>query len=166
MSCSICYERFTSPVSLPCGHVFCRECIQRTVDTIKCCSVQHFCPTCRAAYNVVTIDSSLIPPYLRPHVLPPIRPVFFGSGSPSSPASAESSHQNTAASIGRVTAEADALRTSCITWRQRAEVHAAANAALLGFARKAKEAALRMRSERDAARSECLVLKRKLSEIM
>ncbi|KAJ7032521.1 hypothetical protein C8F04DRAFT_1107135 [Mycena alexandri] len=161
------------------GHVFCRECIRRTVDTIKPCRVQHSCPTCRAAYNVVTIDPALIPPYLRPHVLPPLRPVFFDTSPSSSPASAESSQSATSlppttpdipspsiADLGRVTAEADALRSSCATWRRRAEVHAAANAGLLGFARTAKEAALRMRAERDAARSQCLLLKRKLSEIM
>jgi hypothetical protein len=37
---------------------------------------------------------------------------------------------------------------------------------MLGFARVAKEAALRMRAERDAARNQCQLLKRKLAEVM
>jgi hypothetical protein len=45
-------------------------------------------------------------------------------------------------------------------------VHAAANAGLLGFARAAKESTLRMRAERDAARNQCQLLKRKLAEVM
>ncbi|KAJ7096090.1 hypothetical protein C8R44DRAFT_644558 [Mycena epipterygia] len=193
-SCSICYERFTSPVSLPCGHVFCRECIRRTVDSIKSCSVQHFCPTCRGPYNVLMIDPGLIPPYLRPHILPPIRPVFFDestpapgaspstsasafastsasasiSVSPSSSSSASKSSSSTASpsDIGHVVAEANALRLNCVMWRRRAEVHAAANTGLLGFARAAKEHALRMRAERDTARNQCALLKRKLAELL
>ncbi|KAJ7148439.1 hypothetical protein C8R43DRAFT_888974 [Mycena crocata] len=178
-SCSICYERFTSPVSLPCGHIFCRECVRRTVDSIKSCNVLHFCPTCRTSYSVVTLDQSLIPPYLRPHVLPPIRPVFFDDSIPDTPPSASgssstASHSTTAApttsptpsEAGHFAAEANALRLSCTTWRRRAEVHAAANTGLLGFARAAKDSALRMRAERDAARNRCELLKRKLVELM
>ncbi|KAF7354050.1 RING-type domain-containing protein [Mycena venus] len=214
MSCSICYERFVAPVSLPCGHIFCRECIRRTVDSIKSCSVQHYCPTCRKPFCVVSIDPELVPPYLRPHIQSPIRPLFFDESvhSPSTSASASTSSSSqsqsqpttsptsppltnpspftasptsasapppttpspipipisspTPADLGRVTAAADALRLSCLTWRKRAEVHAAANAGLLGFARAAKESAQRMRVERDAARNECLLLKRKLAEVM
>ncbi|KAK7017792.1 hypothetical protein R3P38DRAFT_3560378 [Favolaschia claudopus] len=48
------------------------------------------------------------------------------------------------------------------------QVYAAANAGLLGFARqaKAKASALCMCTERDAARNECLLLKRKLAHLM
>ncbi|KAJ7184793.1 hypothetical protein C8R46DRAFT_1208986 [Mycena filopes] len=187
MSCSICYERFNTPVSLPCGHVFCAECIRRTIDCIKSASVQHFCPACRTAYNVVTIDPGLIPPYLRPHVLPPIRPVFLDAPAPSTSSSPAPAPEATAtvlplplppttpetaapkssppAPAPHVTAEVDAIRASCATWRRRAEVHAAANAGLLGFARTAKDAALRMRAERDTARNQCALLKRKLTEM-
>ncbi|KAJ7831188.1 hypothetical protein B0H14DRAFT_2365304 [Mycena olivaceomarginata] len=163
MSCSICYQQFTSPVSLPCGHVFCRECICRTIDSIKSCSVQHYCPACRKSYCVVAIDPSLVPPYLRPHVQSPIRPVFldFEKRVGRIPFSA-----STNSDLGRAAAEAQALRLSCATWRRRAEVHAAANAGLLGFARAAKESTLRMRAERDAARNQCQLLKRKLAEVM
>ncbi|KAJ6491962.1 hypothetical protein C8R45DRAFT_990046 [Mycena sanguinolenta] len=200
MSCSICYERFTSPVSLPCGHVFCRECICRTVDSIKSCSLQHFCPACRKPYCIVSIDPELVPPYLRPHIQSPIRPLFFDSahspqtpesesGWPSSQSQSQPQSQSPPSSppqsspetgdveqptaessragdLGRAAAAADAIRLSCATWRKRAEVHAAANAGLLAFARAAKESALRMRGERDAARNQCLMLKRKLAEVM
>ncbi|KAJ7655336.1 hypothetical protein B0H17DRAFT_1266121 [Mycena rosella] len=178
-SCSICYERFTSPISLPCGHVFCKECIRRTVDSIKSCSVQHFCPTCRTPYSVLTLDPGLVPPYLRPHILPPLRPVFFDDPTPTpAPAAFPSASASGSLSVfapapspsprelGQAAADATALRMSCATWRRRAEVHAAANTGLLSFARAAKEHALRMRTERDAARSQCVLLKRKLVELM
>jgi hypothetical protein len=51
-------------------------------------------------------------------------------------------------------------------WKRRAELHAAANANLLGFARAVKDCALRLRAERDAERNQCVILKRKLAELM
>ncbi|KAJ7610228.1 hypothetical protein FB45DRAFT_761456 [Roridomyces roridus] len=174
-TCSICYEPFKAPISLPCGHVFCRECIRRTVDSIKSCSVQHWCPTCRVPYSVVTLDPTLIPPYLRPHIQPAIRPILLeDSNTTTSPNAVPSTSTppcvdasaSPQSDLGRAQAELTALRLSCATWRRRAEVHAAANAGLLGFARATKDAAVRMRAERDEARKQCVVLKRKISDTM
>ncbi|KAJ7050435.1 hypothetical protein C8F01DRAFT_1179133 [Mycena amicta] len=222
-SCSICYERFSAPVSLPCGHIFCRDCLRRTVEVIQSPSIEHFCPACRKPYSVLSIDTALVPPYLRPHILPPIRPVFFDDASPSesgpesnapiesvsppstspdsgsessflpspstsSPASQSSlphtpptvlptmpqlpplpqSHSSPTSltTLRRTAAEADALRMACQTWRHRAEVHAAANAGLLSFARATRTAAVRMRGERDDARRRVEVLQRQLMEMM
>ncbi|KAJ7057225.1 hypothetical protein C8F01DRAFT_1153860 [Mycena amicta] len=218
-SCSICYERFSAPVSLPCGHIFCRDCLRRTVEVIQSPSIEHFCPACRKPYSVLSIDTALVPPYLRPHILPPIRPVFFDDASPSesgpesnapiesvsppstspdsgsessflpspstsSPASQSSlphtpptvlptmpqlpplQSPTSLTSLRRTAAEADALRMACQTWRHRAEVHAAANAGLLSFARATRTAAVRMRGERDDARRRVEVLQRQLMEMM
>ncbi|KAJ7065968.1 hypothetical protein B0H15DRAFT_794437 [Mycena belliarum] len=189
-NCGICYERFTFPIALPCGHVFCKECVRRTVDSIKSCSLQHFCPTCRTPYSVVTIDPALVPPYLRQHIQPPIRPLFFDESTPAASTSAHTgvlsipalvtaaapdpttstptasgAKSPTPAELGRLAADATALRMSCATWRRRAEVHAAANTGLLFFTRTAKDQVQRLRAERDQARSLCFVLKRKLCEI-
>ncbi|KAF7319295.1 RING-type domain-containing protein [Mycena chlorophos] len=238
-TCAVCCERFTAPVSLPCGHVFCRDCIRNTVNAVASPALEHYCPSCRVAYAVVTVDTTLVPPYLRPHVLPPIRPLLLESkeakqdshvvesalppptsvdsacsesqssssssdsssfipvspavSSPASVSSLRTSPDSLAlhtmppptytsspeetspappapapsfASLRRTAAEADALRMSCQTWRQRAEVHAAANAGLLSFARAARNAALRLRTERDDARRRVAVLERQLMEAM
>ncbi|KAJ7867158.1 hypothetical protein B0H13DRAFT_1636257 [Mycena leptocephala] len=180
-TCSICLESFTSPVSLPCGHVFCRECIRRTVDSVKSYNVQHFCPTCRAPYSILTVDPALIPPYLRPHILPPIRQVFFDNPSPTAtaalgPAPPSSSSSSTvtpsptapgpSGGLARAAEDAATLRLHCETWKRRAELHAAANTNLLGFARAVKDCALRLRAERDVERNQCVILKRKLAELM
>ncbi|KAJ7669453.1 hypothetical protein DFH06DRAFT_1038564 [Mycena polygramma] len=175
-TCSICYEPFTSPVSLPCGHVFCRECLRRAVEAVKSRTVQHSCPSCRASYSILTLDPALIPPYLRPHILPPIRKVFIDEPAAASTSTSTSVASATAppapapagpsAELARITAEAATLREHCATWRRRAETHAAANASLLAFARAAKDCALRLRAERDAERSQYCLLKRKLAELM
>ncbi|KAJ7043763.1 hypothetical protein C8F04DRAFT_1073228 [Mycena alexandri] len=165
MVCSICYERFTTPVSLPCGHIFCRDCIRRSVDAIKVCVVQHSCPTCRAAFNIVTVDLALVPAYLRPHILPTLRPVFSTSSAPST------SHSSTSAPTSATKPnedgeDMDQLRHNYRTWHRRAEVHAAANAGLLGFARATKEYALCMRAERDEALERCAALERRIAALM
>ncbi|MGH0173623.1 UNVERIFIED_CONTAM: hypothetical protein FKN15_068823 [Acipenser sinensis] len=47
ISCSICLDIFTSPVSTPCGHNFCTECIGRCWDQSD--SIQ--CPLCKRKYD-------------------------------------------------------------------------------------------------------------------
>ncbi|XP_077334403.1 E3 ubiquitin/ISG15 ligase TRIM25-like [Lithobates pipiens] len=46
MECSICLNVYTDPVTLKCGHNFCRVCIGRTLDTQRR-SGGYFCPECR-----------------------------------------------------------------------------------------------------------------------
>ncbi|KAE8637033.1 hypothetical protein XENTR_v10003282 [Xenopus tropicalis] len=48
LSCSICTSIYTDPVSLPCGHNFCRGCIVRTWDTQEETFRENpSCPECR-----------------------------------------------------------------------------------------------------------------------
>lgn len=42
LTCSICLTIFTDPVTLLCGHSFCRPCITYALDT------KHRCPLCQA----------------------------------------------------------------------------------------------------------------------
>ena len=41
--CPICLEPFDNPVSTPCDHTFCRECIENSIK----CNQNQTCPTCR-----------------------------------------------------------------------------------------------------------------------
>ncbi|XP_075061531.1 E3 ubiquitin/ISG15 ligase TRIM25-like [Mixophyes fleayi] len=47
LDCSICLNIYTDPVSLRCGHNFCRVCIDRVLDTQEGSGV-FTCPECRA----------------------------------------------------------------------------------------------------------------------
>ncbi|KAJ7056210.1 hypothetical protein C8F01DRAFT_1373170 [Mycena amicta] len=181
-TCSICIEPFTQPVSLPCGHVFCKVCIRKAVESESrnLRVLQHLCPSCRTPYSIITIDPALVPSHMRPHVRPSIRPLFLGDSSPSAspaasmpmpmqpqPQPSTSTSTNTSSpppSIAQAHAEITALRMACSVWQRRAEQHATANLGLLSFARAAKDCALRLRSERDAARTRCTLLKRTLAE--
>lgn len=45
VTCSICLGRYRDPVTLPCGHSFCGNCIQ---DSWRCC--EKTCPECRQPF--------------------------------------------------------------------------------------------------------------------
>ncbi|KAI8878139.1 hypothetical protein K501DRAFT_196550, partial [Backusella circina FSU 941] len=62
--CSICYTRFTQPTTTPCGHIFCRNCLTRSLDH------QRNCPICR-----YSIDSCPPPT----HILSTILIELFGN---------------------------------------------------------------------------------------
>ncbi|XP_024147804.1 E3 ubiquitin-protein ligase TRIM38 [Oryzias melastigma] len=42
LTCSVCLSLFTEPVTLLCGHSFCRECITTFLSSQQCC------PQCRS----------------------------------------------------------------------------------------------------------------------
>ncbi|XP_034736151.1 E3 ubiquitin-protein ligase TRIM39-like [Etheostoma cragini] len=46
--CSICLDVFTDPVTTPCGHNFCKTCINKHWDT----DVPYQCPNCKEVFNV------------------------------------------------------------------------------------------------------------------
>ncbi|XP_075175614.1 nuclear factor 7, brain-like isoform X1 [Anomaloglossus baeobatrachus] len=49
LNCSICLSLYTDPVSLRCGHFFCRSCIVSALDAQEAAGV-YSCPDCRAQY--------------------------------------------------------------------------------------------------------------------
>ncbi|XP_068104123.1 E3 ubiquitin-protein ligase TRIM11-like [Hyperolius riggenbachi] len=50
LECSVCLNIYNDPVSLTCGHSFCRVCIDRVLDTQEG-SGRYSCPDCRATYD-------------------------------------------------------------------------------------------------------------------
>ncbi|KAM8852766.1 tripartite motif-containing protein 72 [Synchiropus picturatus] len=47
LKCPVCQDLFTDPVTLPCGHDFCRTCIDTVWDTDSSEKVPLFCPECQ-----------------------------------------------------------------------------------------------------------------------
>ncbi len=48
LSCGICKGFLTNPKELPCGHLYCAECISRSMDNMLWPGAKNECPTCRA----------------------------------------------------------------------------------------------------------------------
>ncbi|TFK39702.1 hypothetical protein BDQ12DRAFT_603031 [Crucibulum laeve] len=180
ISCHICLDDLKMPVSLPCGHIFCAECLRRAVEAIKPYSSLHSCPTCRSLYTVAPIDPAVVPPHLRPHLTPSIRKVYLdhpaldaiSTATSASSEDSEISSRSTsltppsplAIEAARLRAENSALRTNCNMWRRRAEVHGAATLGLLELTRMARDQAVQIARERDEFQRRCNTLKRKLHD--
>lgn len=47
LTCPICLQLFSEPVSLPCGHIYCLACLQTMGEGLD----QHSCPECHTAYQ-------------------------------------------------------------------------------------------------------------------
>uniref|UniRef100_A0A8C6YTM9 Uncharacterized protein n=1 Tax=Nothoprocta perdicaria TaxID=30464 RepID=A0A8C6YTM9_NOTPE len=47
LSCPICFNLYRNPVSLSCGHNFCKECIQRTLSAQQLSKAPYSCPMCK-----------------------------------------------------------------------------------------------------------------------
>ncbi|KAM3926891.1 E3 ubiquitin/ISG15 ligase TRIM25-like [Leptodactylus fuscus] len=50
LDCPICLSTYRDPVTLRCGHNFCRVCIDLVLDTKDWCGV-YFCPECRVKFR-------------------------------------------------------------------------------------------------------------------
>ncbi|XP_040186871.1 E3 ubiquitin/ISG15 ligase TRIM25-like [Rana temporaria] len=57
LSCSICLNIYKDPVTLRCGHNFCRECIDRVLDSKKASGL-YTCPECREEFRERPVLSS------------------------------------------------------------------------------------------------------------
>ncbi|XP_068129851.1 E3 ubiquitin/ISG15 ligase TRIM25-like [Hyperolius riggenbachi] len=51
LNCSICLSVYTDPVTLRCGHNFCRDCIHRVLNAQERSGRGHSCPECRADFR-------------------------------------------------------------------------------------------------------------------
>ncbi|XP_069809620.1 E3 ubiquitin/ISG15 ligase TRIM25-like isoform X2 [Dendropsophus ebraccatus] len=49
LTCSICLSLFTTPVSLPCGHNFCSQCLDLSWKGVE--DTQYSCPQCRYVFS-------------------------------------------------------------------------------------------------------------------
>lgn len=163
-SCNICIDDLKTPISLPCGHIFCSECIFKTVRAVKPPTQFHPCPVCRSLYSVAPISPALIPQQLRLHINPSIRRLFIDSAKGESSNSMTNTSSNPEDELARLRAENRNLRTQCVMWRRRAELHGAATLGLLDFARILRDKASSLSRERDELESRCYALKRQLDE--
>ncbi|OCT66695.1 E3 ubiquitin-protein ligase TRIM7 [Xenopus laevis] len=51
LTCGACCEIYTDPVTLPCGHSYCRACIEKTWNWQKGIEEDSSCPECRQTYK-------------------------------------------------------------------------------------------------------------------
>lgn len=59
LSCNICYELLSGPVSLPCGHSFCSSCIRSNADFKTSTGQRPSCPECRAGFETSDLRANI-----------------------------------------------------------------------------------------------------------
>ncbi|PPR07003.1 hypothetical protein CVT24_011089 [Panaeolus cyanescens] len=167
LTCRICLEDLQRPVSLPCGHIFCTQCIVKSVQAVQSYTALHNCPICRSLYNIAPLNPSVVPAHLRPFVTPSIRRVFLDPSDQEKELPKDSETppvDDAAAELQRLRTENAALRNQCGMWRKRAEMHGSANLGLLNFARAVRDQASQLAREKLELEGRYLTLKRKAEE--
>lgn len=56
MDCQVCYALYYDPLTTPCGHTFCRRCLQRVLDHAS------YCPVCRRPLAIPHVNRQSSPP--------------------------------------------------------------------------------------------------------
>jgi hypothetical protein len=176
-SCRICLEDMKKPAALPCGHIFCSDCIVKTIQAVKPYTHLQPCPICRTLYNIAPINLNVVPANLRPFLTPSIRRVYIDPPSTSQENDTADVNEQPAtvgpspvamtsptSELARLRAENITLRNHCALWRKRAEMHGAANLGLLNFARVVRDQASHLARERDELQTRCHSLKRKVDD--
>ncbi|RDX54092.1 hypothetical protein OH76DRAFT_1341698 [Lentinus brumalis] len=158
-TCIVCLDTLKDPAALPCGHVFCYDCLIRLIRSTTPFTGNHFCPTCKQPYTISNVDPNLVPHHLRSYITPSVRKLFLEYTIPP-PAKATSSSSESE----RLRAENASLKTCCFVWRKRAAVHAAATLGLVGLARLARDYGLQMKKEKDEFEAKYNELKKKMEE--
>lgn len=86
-------------------------------------------------------------------MIPSVRRVYLDE--PARPKGSSSSLQTTQTEIARLNAENIALRTNCLEWRRRAEVHSAATSGLLKFTHALRNHAVKMHADAELLKMVC-----------
>jgi len=162
LTCNVCAGCSSSPVCLPCGHIFCNDCVFRTIRAIAPLTTLHHCPACQTPYSTVMLDDVTVPPHLRANLLPSVRKLQPTASATAAVKSSSSSSVELQTEVARLKAENAALQKNCGMWRKRAEAHSSSTLGLLQLVRRARDQAIEVSHQRDELRMKCEALQRRL----
>ncbi|CAA7261774.1 unnamed protein product [Cyclocybe aegerita] len=77
VQCSICLSTLKHPVCLPCGHLYCRRCLNDHVNVPGNHGLTSTCPDCRATFNLVVPDLNYLPEKYHPFISHAVRRVYL-----------------------------------------------------------------------------------------
>ncbi|KAJ6518950.1 hypothetical protein C8R45DRAFT_851598 [Mycena sanguinolenta] len=77
MSCGICLSKLKDPVSVPCGHVYCTDCLTGHISATSSDGFTSTCPSCRETFNMVRPQLTCLPKKFHQYIVPSIRRVYI-----------------------------------------------------------------------------------------
>ncbi|KAF8806899.1 hypothetical protein BYT27DRAFT_7100947 [Phlegmacium glaucopus] len=77
INCSICLNIFKEPVCLPCGHIYCSNCLSDHINAPPTKGMTASCPECRTNFNIFTPELACLPRQYHQFILPSIRRVYL-----------------------------------------------------------------------------------------
>ncbi|KAF9269203.1 hypothetical protein L218DRAFT_425580 [Marasmius fiardii PR-910] len=75
--CSICLSSLKEPVSIPCGHIYCAECLGEHITSAPQDGYTSTCPTCRTEFPIVSPERTYLPKQVQKFLFPVIRRVYL-----------------------------------------------------------------------------------------
>ncbi|KAG7445102.1 uncharacterized protein BT62DRAFT_898526 [Guyanagaster necrorhizus] len=75
--CTICLCDYKEPVSIPCGHVYCMQCLHDCISTSSRDGFTAKCPTCRTKFTIVMPELHSLSKQFHRYITPSIRRVFI-----------------------------------------------------------------------------------------
>ncbi|KAF9472858.1 hypothetical protein BDN70DRAFT_886507 [Pholiota conissans] len=77
LQCSICLCSFKEPVCLPCGHIYCKQCLSDHVNVPTNTRMTSTCPDCRTTFHIAIPDLTYLPAKYHPFISTAVRRVFI-----------------------------------------------------------------------------------------
>ncbi|KZP24475.1 hypothetical protein FIBSPDRAFT_735869 [Athelia psychrophila] len=76
VQCGICLELLKQPVVIPCGHLHCERCLTSHIKAGHD-AMHSTCPTCRAKFNVASLDLRYVPKKYHEFIKPSVQRVWI-----------------------------------------------------------------------------------------
>ncbi|KAJ7759131.1 hypothetical protein B0H16DRAFT_1534475 [Mycena metata] len=132
MSCSICLSNLKEPVSVPCGHIYCTECLTSHISATSRDGFTSTCPECREMFNMVRPELSCLPQTFHQYVVPSLRRVYISPAEPSLSKEILKRQLSLAdARIQKLEEDKERLKRECERYIAAAQAHARGKAGAL-----------------------------------
>ncbi|KAJ4474974.1 hypothetical protein J3R30DRAFT_3505645 [Lentinula aciculospora] len=119
--CTICLSNMQDPVCVPCGHLYCSQCLSDYIASSSEDGYNTLCPTCRAPFPIVSPELTCLPKHIHRYITPSIRRVYLDSSAVQSLQQKLTVSQNQVKNLKK---ESERLMLFCEKYQNASNVHA------------------------------------------
>ncbi|KAJ3786783.1 hypothetical protein GGU10DRAFT_163918 [Lentinula aff. detonsa] len=119
--CTICLSEMNDPVCIPCGHLYCSQCLSDYIASSSEDGYTTLCPTCRALFSIVSPELTCLPKHVHRYITPSIRRVYLDSSAVQSLQQKLVASQNQVRNLKK---ESERLMLFCEKYQNASDVHA------------------------------------------